>query len=105
MQQSASKQVVEGLRRQLKEMKAAHIEKDKELSSLQARNGELLRQLGEARAEILDLRDERDALLDTGAGISRASAGERNRQTNRTTGVGRITRGWTPRAAGARRAR
>jgi len=63
VQQSASKQVVEGLRRQLKELRATVGEKDKQLSELQAHNADLDKQLQEARAEILDLRDERDALL------------------------------------------
>ena len=63
VQQSASKQVVEGLRRQLKELRATVGEKDKQLSELQAHNAELDKQLQEAHSEILDLRDERDALL------------------------------------------
>lgn len=63
VQQSASKQVVEGLRRQLKELRATVGEKDKQLSELQAHNADLDKQLQEAHSEILDLRDERDALL------------------------------------------
>lgn len=63
VQQGASKQAVEGLRRQLKERKVTLVEKDKQYSALQARNAQLKKQLTESRAEILDLRDERDTLL------------------------------------------
>ncbi len=62
-QQTAANRAVEGLRRQLKEMKEKAVEKDKKFATLQARNAQLERQLQEARAEILDLREERDSLL------------------------------------------
>ncbi|MBT44903.1 MAG: hypothetical protein CL922_05685 [Deltaproteobacteria bacterium] len=63
VQQSAAKEVVEGLRRQLKELRDSLVEKDRKYIALEARNAQLDRQLGEARAEVHDLRDERDALL------------------------------------------
>ena len=63
IQQSASKEVVEGLRRQMKEMKAALVEKDRNYVALEARTAQLNQQLGEARDQIRDLRGERDALL------------------------------------------
>lgn len=63
VQQSAAKEVVEGLRRQLKELRGSLVEKDRKYIALEARNAQLDRQLGEARAEVHDLRDERDALL------------------------------------------
>lgn len=63
IQQSASKEVVEGLRRQMKEMKAALVEKDRSYVALEARTAQLDKQLGEAKDQIRDLRGERDALL------------------------------------------
>ncbi len=63
VQQSAAKEVVEGLRRQLKELKDSLVEKDRNYIALESRNAQLDRQLGEARAEVHGLRDERDALL------------------------------------------
>ena len=63
VQQSAAKEVVEGLRRQLKELRGSLVKKDRKYIALEARNAQLDRQLGEARAEVHDLRDERDALL------------------------------------------
>ncbi len=63
VQQSASREVVQGLRRQLKELKEALAEKDRNYTALEARTAQLDRQLGEARDELRDLRDERDALL------------------------------------------
>ena len=46
IQQSASKEVVEGLRRQMKEMKAALVEKDRNYVALEARTAQLNQQLG-----------------------------------------------------------
>ena len=63
IQQSASKEIVEGLRRQMKEMKAALVEKDRSYVALEARTAQLNKQLGEAKDQIRDLRGERDALL------------------------------------------
>lgn len=63
IQQSASKEVVEGLRRQMKEMKAALVKKDRRYVALEARTAQLNKQLGEAKDQIRDLRGERDALL------------------------------------------
>lgn len=63
VQQSAAREVVEGLRRQLKELKASLVEKDRKYIALETRNAQLDRQLGEARAEVHELRDERNALL------------------------------------------
>ena len=63
VQQSAAREVVEGLRRQLKELKESLAEKDRKHTALEARTAQLDRQLGEAREEIRGLRDERDALL------------------------------------------
>lgn len=63
VQQSAAREVVEGLRRQLKELKDSLVEKDRNYTALEARTAQLGKQLGEARDEIRDLRDERDDLL------------------------------------------
>ena len=63
IQQSASKEIVEGLRRQMKEMKASLVEKDRSYVALEARTAQLNKQLGEAKDQIRDLRGERDALL------------------------------------------
>ena len=63
IQQSASKEVVEGLRRQMKEMTEALVEKDRRYVALEARTAQLDKQLGEAREQIRDLVGERDALL------------------------------------------
>lgn len=82
VQQAASKQAVEGLRRQLKNLRTTLAEKDEQFSELQGRNALLARQLQEARAEILDLRAERDDLLaerDQMAALLKLNEGERVR--------------------------
>lgn len=63
VQQSAAKEVVAGLRRQLKDLKDALAEKDRKYVALETRTAQLDRQLGEARDQVRELRSERDALL------------------------------------------
>lgn len=63
VQQNTAKSLVEGLRNQLKDAHAKMAERDKQVAALRVHNEQLKQQLGEAQAEITDLKTERDALL------------------------------------------
>ena len=63
VQRQAANEVVRGLRKQLKELKEEVDKKDRLLAQGDQKRLELERQLNESHAEIADLREERNALL------------------------------------------